>query len=339
MLDIFKGDAFSVFSLTDRINQLPFIPGRAGTVIDWNEGGVSTLSVGVESISGVLRLIDPSPRGSPGQTTPKNRRNLRMLRIPHYQIDDAVYADEVQGIRAFGSETVLQTVMGKVDERMSEHVQLEFDPTLEYQRIGALKGIILNADGSTLYNLFTEFDVDPLADVVFDFDAATPSPGAIRTACAEIARSIARAMGGLPYGHLHAFCGDSFYDQLIASEETRETYEFQQAASQLRAPSAFTVLQFAEITFENYRGGIGAEEVTPFIATDECQIFPVGVPGLFRTLYAPADYIETVNTIGLPRYSKQYPMDNGKGIHMEMQTNALSYCTRPRVLVKGKANT
>jgi hypothetical protein len=57
---------------------------------------------------------------------------------------------------------------------------------------------------------------------------------------------------------------------------------------------------------------------------------------LFRTVYAPADYIETVNTIGLPRYAKQYPMPNDKGISLEMQMNALNYCTRPRVLIKGK---
>jgi hypothetical protein len=33
--------------------------------------------------------------------------------------------------------------------------------------------------------------------------------------------------------------------------------------------------------------------------------FPVGVPGLFRQYNAPADFVETANTIGLPRYAKQ----------------------------------
>jgi len=32
------------------------------------------------------------------------------------------------------------------------------------------------------------------------------------------------------------------------------------------------------------------------------------VPGLFRTVYAPADYIETVNTQGQRLYGKQYEM-------------------------------
>ena len=36
----------------------------------------------------------------------------------------------------------------------------DLDATLEFLRIGALKGIILDADGSTvIFNLFTEFGV------------------------------------------------------------------------------------------------------------------------------------------------------------------------------------
>jgi hypothetical protein len=29
-------------------------------------------------------------------------------------------------------------------------------------------------------------------------------------------------------------------------------------------------------------------------------------------------------------------MHNGKGVHLEVQMNGLSYCTRPKVLVQGK---
>lgn len=39
----------------------------------------------------------------------------------------------------------------------------------------------------------------------------------------------------------------------------------------------------------------------------------MGAPGLFITRFAPADYMETVNTPGLPRYMKQIVQRNGKG--------------------------
>ena len=50
------------------------------------------------------------------------------------------------------------------------------------------------------------------------------------------------------------------------------------------------------------------------------------------TRFGPADYEETVNTIGLPRYAKQWPMENGKGRSLEVQTNALCMCTQPAAL-------
>ena len=96
--------------------------------------------------------------------------------------------------------------------------------------------------------------------------------------------------------------------------------------------TVYGVFEFGGIIFENYRGGIGA---TPFIGANDCHFFPVGVPGLWRTIYGPADYEETVNTVGLPRYAKQWPSPNGKGRSLESQMNAINYCTRPKVLMKG----
>ena len=43
--------------------------------------------------------------------------------------------------------------------------------------------------------------------------------------------------------------------------------------------------------------------------------------------------VPTVNTLGLPRYAKAIPSDNNKSV--EMQTNPLSLCLRPRALIKG----
>jgi hypothetical protein len=341
MLQIFKGDAFSVISLTDSINKIPFVPGRAGVLVPWVETGVTTTSVMIEEVDGVLSLIDPTPRGGPGTTVAKTRRVARAISIPHYQIDDAIYADEVQGVRAFGSETQLQTVQGQLNRRQTEHVQLRLDPTLEFQRVGALKGIILNGNGSTLYNLFNEFGVTQEAEVAFDLSASSPASGALRAKCAEVVRIIADNLGGIPFVGIHAFCGDQFFDKLLAHLEVVNSYKNTSMAAVLREGYVYPnnlkiygAFEFGGIVWENYRGSVGS---TRFIETDKCHIFPIGVPGLFRTVYAPADYIETVNTVGLPRYSRQHEMNNGKGIEFESQMNALNYCTRPKTLIKGKA--
>ena len=340
MLDVFNQDAFGVLSLTDAINKIPFVPGRAGQLIDWAERGVTSTSIMIEEVDGVLKLLNPTPRGGAGETKAKDKRRARSLLIPHYQHDDGVNADEVQGVRAFGSETEVQSVMGLVNQRLADAVQLVLDPTLEFQRLGAVKGLILNADGSTLYNLFTEFGVSQEAEIDFNLDAASPGPGVLRKACAGAVRKLSDNLGGVGYGGVHAFCGDDFFDALLSHPEVIDSYKGTPMAQVLRdgyvypnGNKVYGAFEFGGIVWENYRGKNGAD---PMVAIDKCHIFPVGVPGLFRTVYAPADYIETVNTLGLPRYSKQWPSANGKRVEMESQSNPLSYCTRPKVLLKGK---
>ena len=108
------------------------------------------------------------------------------------------------------------------------------------------------------------------------------------------------------------------------------------AAERLHQPATgnsgvYGSFEFGGITWANYRGGQNVG-----IDTDKCHLFPMGVPGLFRTVYGPADYIETVNTPGQRLYGKQWEMQNGKGVNLEFQMNALHYCTRPRVLIPAK---
>ena len=53
--------------------------------------------------------------------------------------------------------------------------------------------------------------------------------------------------------------------------------------------------------------------------------------------YAPADFVETANTIGLPRYAKQaVDQQFARWVMLHVQSNPLPICTRPRVLIKGK---
>jgi hypothetical protein len=340
ILDVFRQDAFSVMSLTDAINKVPFVPGRAGTLINWNDNGVATTSIMLEEIDGELTLINPTPRGGPGQSVAKKKRTARILNVPHYQIDDAIYAEEVQGVREFGQENQVQTVFNVVNARLVQHVEWRLDPTLEFQRLGALKGIILNGDGSTLYNLFTEFAVSQEAEVDFDLDNATPAAGALRKKCAGVVRTIMNNLAGIPVLGIHAFCGDAFFDDLLSHPEVTASYTGTPMAQVLRDGyvypndmKVYGAFEFGGIVWENYRGAVAG---AAFVNTDKCHIFPVGGAGLYRTISAPADYIETVNTIGLPRYTKQWLMRNDKGVNLEVQANCISYSTRPKSLMLGK---
>jgi hypothetical protein len=331
MLDVFKGDGFGVVSLTDAINKLKFVPGRIGAMGLFQETSISDTYIAIEEQDGVLELVAPTPRGGPGVTVGDNRRTLRNLPVPHFEINDSVMASAVQSVRAWGAETEVETVQGKLAEKFAVHSQ-SLEATQEYARIGAIKGLVTYADASTL-DLFTTFGVTQEAEVDFDLDNANPASGALRKKCATVARLIAGNLGGVPYSGIGAMVGDAFFDDLIAHPEVRETYLGWLAAQELRNGYAYGAFPFGGILWENYRGAVGS---TTFVNTDKAHIFPMGVPALFRTYMSPADYVETANTMGQRLYAKQYEMMNGKGIHLDSQMNALNICTRPKTLIQGR---
>ncbi len=332
VLDIFNDDAFSLASLTDAINKMPYVPGRAGALGIFNEQGVNTLTVQIEEMAGELALVPTTPRGAPPSQTAVMNRTLRTLTVPHLPLADTIKADEVQGVRQFGTGSQLQGMQAVVDQRLQMMAQ-KLDATVEYGRIGAIKGVILDSDGATtIYNLFTEFGVGQQTE---DVVLGTTTTDLIAKA-AEIAGKIEDELGGGTYQRLHAFCGSTFWSRFVGHAAVKDAYRYYQATGQnqnpLREDLRYAGFQFGGITWEQYRGSVGG---VAFVPVAEAFCFPVGVPNLFRTYFAPADYVETVNTIGLPRYAKQYPTDNrNSGVTVEAQSNPLSICTRPRVLIK-----
>jgi len=337
-LDIFNTDPFRVVPLTDAIQSLKYVPGRIGELGLFQETGIPTTTAAIEERGGILVFVPPSPRGGPGMTVDKLKRTLRVVSVPHFQIDDTMMAEEVQGVRAWGNETAVEMLMEKVAERGQIFTQ-SFEATHELARLGAIKGLITYADGTTL-DLRTLFNVSAYPTQFLNLLPGTPTAsGTLRRTVQGIWRLLADELAGLPFTGIRAFCGNQFFDDLIQAPDIRTTYLNWQAAAELRGQygsqnqKVYGSYEFGGIAWENYRGF--GPDGSPLVPTDLCYIIPEGVPGLFRTWYAPADYIETVNTNGQRMYVKQYPMPNDKGINMEFQTNALHACTRPRLLLTG----
>jgi len=321
MANVFSSDAFSVVSLTDAILKAPYKPGRIGMMGLFRERGISTTTAIIEEKDGRLSLLQTSPRGAPPNALGPNSRRARALLVPHIQLESNILADEVQNIRAFGSENQVAGVQAVVNERLVE-MRANVEVTLEYQRIGAIKGLILDADGSTLFDLFTEFGV---SQQTYGFDPAAD----VRAQAVDIARLIEDELGAEPVSGLRAFCGAHFFDRLIAAAPVVTSLQYQESA-QLRGDLR-AGFQYGGITWEEYRGSVGG---VAFIPDGEAYVFPEA-SNIFKTYFAPADFMETVNTPGLPIYAKQVADDElNRWVRLHVQSNPLSINVRPRTVVK-----
>ncbi len=327
MQNPFTNTAFSMTALTNAMNILPINYGRVENLNLFPSRSVRFRHITIEEHNGVLSLL---PTQVPGAPATVGKRKVRTFTIPHIPHDDVVLPEKVQGIRAFGSESELKALADVI----TDHLQLMRNKhaiTLEHLRMGALKGIILDADGSELLNLYNEFEITPKV-VNFALGTATTD---VKRKCLEVLRHIEDNLSGEYMTGIHALVSPEFFDALTSHAKVKEAYERWQEGAALRNDmrSGFT---FCGITFEEYRGQATDPEgtVRRFIEKDTGHCFPVGTASTFTTYFAPADFNETVNTLGQPLYAKQEPRRFDRGTDLHTQSNPLPMCHRPGVLVK-----
>ena len=129
---------------------------------------------------------DLSERGAPLFQSEKQKRRAIPLQTVRLAKADRVTASELQDIRAEGEADQLKEVQDEVTGRL-DILAGDMDLTHENLFLGAVQGILVDADGATvIYNFFTEFSVTQPTEVDFDLDAATPASGALLTLCMGI---------------------------------------------------------------------------------------------------------------------------------------------------------
>lgn len=331
MLNPFETDAFNMVSLTKSINKLPNNYGRLRELNLFPSKGVRTRTVLVEEKNGVLNLLQTLPPGSPGQISGHGKRKVRSFVIPHIPADDVILPEDYQGLRAFGSENEMESLANLINDRL-QTLRNKHAITLEWLRMGALKGLILDADGSTLYNLYTEFGItQKTVDFVLDNDATD-----VLLKCMEVNRHIEDNLMGEVSTGVRCLCSPEFFDALITHPKVEDAFKYHSEAASRLGEDNRKGFRYGGIIFEEYRAqSTDANGATRrFVAEDEAHAFPEGTMDTFETLFAPADFVETANTIGLELYAKQEPRKFGRGIDIHTQSNPLPICYRPGVLVK-----
>ncbi|WP_251044290.1 MULTISPECIES: major capsid protein [unclassified Lysobacter] len=329
----FHNPAFSMSALTTAINLLPNQYGRLDELNLFPVKPVRTRQVTVEERNGVLSLLQTQPVGSPGTVGKRGKRSLRAFNVPHIPHDDVVLPEEVVGVRAFGTESELETVAGV----MADHLQTMRNKhaiTLEHLRMGALKGVILDADGTELANLFDIFNITPKT---FDFQLANKDTD-VRKKCLDLKRYMSQSLLGERMSGIHVLVSTEFFDALTGHQNVKAAYERWQEGAALRDDMRAD-FRMAGVRFEEYTGEASDADGKSrrFIAEGEGHAFPLGTLDTFATYVAPADFNESVNTLGQLLYSKQAPRKFDRGTDLHTQSNPLPMCHRPALLPKLKA--
>lgn len=332
MINPFDASGFGLAEMTESLNLLPNTYGRINRLGLFSDSGVSQTTVLIDIREGVMNLLPSVTRGGPATVANRDSRSLRSLIIPHIPHNDVVTPDDIQGIRAFGSADGSETLARVMDERLTR-LRMKHAQTLEYMRLQALKGVLKDGAGVTLVNFFTEFNV---VKKTVDFVLGTNTTD-VAAKVREVKRHIAKNLNGENMTGVRAIVSPTFWDKFIKHDTVKDAYKFfsDTKGNPLREDMR-EGFSFNGITFEEYDATFTLADgsTEDAFAASAGIAFPEGTSDTFKTHYAPANWMETVNTIGIPMYARQVARQDGTGIDVMSQSNPLPLCRRPKVIVE-----
>ncbi|GAB3647348.1 major capsid protein [Ramlibacter alkalitolerans] len=315
--------AFDADTLTQAFVAAPYQPGMVGNRNLYEPRGIPTTKARVEYREDGLVLVPSSPRGAPGETHTTAKRKMVEFDCAHLLTRSTILAESLQNVRAMGTDA-LKTVEQERDQHLSE-MRGRLGATIEYHWARALAGQVLDADGSVLVDLLAEFGV-----------AQQSHPMALNIAGTNVRRQIVTAkrmseqvLGASVPKSWVCFASAGFMDALTDHPSVEAALAGWSAAREMRDDVRpdfdYANVQFVEA--RNYAGVVPVEDGAAYLV-------PEGIPGLFITRFAPADYADTINQEGQQTYVRAEPLPFNRGVQMEAQMNPVSIVTRPRAVIK-----
>lgn len=332
VMDVFNTPFFTSPMLTGTIERVQYSPQYLGSLGLFDVQPTPSRDIWVARRDSGLVMIPTSPLGAPPRELDPEAHDFVTLRTTRLAKGFTLFAVEVERLIPFGSinTQAVQTVGAEYTRRMAR-LQAERDLTEEFHRLGAIQGVLLDADGTTvIYDFYEEFGIVKPAPVVIDL-ADTTTPVNLRLAFNDFTRSYVRSSGGAitTASRIHALAGDDFYDALITHPGVEKYYA--NTMQQLRDVGAvFESFTWGGITWHNYRGT--DDNTTIAIPADEARVFPVGA-GIFTKAQAPAEFDPWINTMGREVYALNIPdRERGAFTRGEIYAYPLYFCKRPDLL-------
>lgn len=323
---------FECTEMTAAVNKLPARPFYFKRLFEVK--GVKTTTVSLDIKKGRIVLIGDSERNTAPESLAGRgaKREWKHLSCAHLAMSDTLAPEDLQDVRAFGSNEPVSAA--EVYNDKMQQLKDNLSATMEFHRLGAIKGVVLDADDNqtVLHDIFKTFGVTKKTlDVSFP-KAAADDANPILTSILNAKRHVEAAMGGTPFSHIECIIGSDAYDMLTSHVLVRKYFEDWLSRQQDFGDNDYRKRGFTYggLTFVERSDVVAGQTL---VAAKKGHVYPVG-PGIFKQFHAPADWMETVNTMGLEYYARMDEKPKGRGFDLEVQTNPLTLCIYPEALVE-----
>ncbi|HYD26975.1 major capsid protein [Brevundimonas sp.] len=345
--EVLEGASALPFLAADHVASINTIPSTFGQLNAdgmFPAEGLPTAFVEIIIENGVIRALPATPDGRPSSIARHEKSSSIILKIPNVSHEDSVMAVDLRDWLAMArrSRDGEDTLAGFVEKRHRRN-RLKFDMTLEVMKMGALKGLIKDGAGDTLYDLNSIFGVT--RKTVY-FDLANTSTN-VAEKIEEVVAWIEDHLINETANGIEARVSPEFMTALINHASFQkyflQTPEAQALLAVGRSQSANgfsrTFDTRAGLVLREYRARYtpwGADSTVRLIDEGEGHAYPTGTIDVERTYVAPPIDMAELGSVGDTAdliHMTVEPMKHGRGEEWAYQMNALPVWSQPALVV------
>lgn len=331
----------SHFEVQDWTQEMSTIPNQWGTINDLGIFSTESVREHVVVFEEVVKdgnVIVDRIRGERANVGRDYQRKIHTFAIPHFPLDDAIYPQDVQGQRAYGSISEAET-FDAVRMRKMERIRQNHAWTLEFARAQSIvTGTAYAPNGTVSQDWYASF-TGAARPTGVDFLLGT-SGTELLAKVENVVATMQDAYGSLSMTGIVGLCSSQFFSALIAHPSIKQAYQYysstQEPLRQRQAAGGSVV----PLRREFIHGGIRFIEMrdqyngVKLIPNGDAYFVPTGTD-YFKTYFSPANRFGLVNTPGEEVYMFESAAPNGTSYTIETESNHVSALLKPLLVIRG----
>lgn len=324
------------FNLTDLTPQLSLITPTWSLVGDmglYRESGITQDNLTVEVVNDTIQLVGDVRRGARHTVNSDDTRKLIALQVPHFVLDDAIFAAELAGRRAYGSDNSSTEI--EVKARKMASMMKKWDATHEAARVWTItQGAAYAPNGTVAIDFYSEFGVTRKS---VDFLLGTGTTDIVAKNEEVIAHIQDNVLSAGSVTNTKVLASPEWFSKYVNQAGVKEAYKFYSSVQEPQRSrlggntTRFRTFVHAGLDIVEYRGSFNGVRLVP---AGKAYAFPEGVDDMFEFYSAPAQTFDLVNTVGEKAYMWEIRSQRNDQIALESESNFLALCRRPQAIVE-----
>ena len=317
--------------LTPQLNLITPTWSLLGDMGLYRESGITQDNLTVEVVNDTIQLVGDVRRGTRHTVNSDDTRKIIALQVPHFVLDDAIFASELAGRRAYGSDAVSTEV--EVKMRKLESMMRKWDATHEAARVWTItQGAAYAPNGTVAIDFYSEFGVTKKS---VDFVLGTGTTDLTAKNEEVIAHIQDNVNDGGVVSNIKVIASPEWFSKYISHATVKEAYKYYSSTQEpLRTrlgQGRYRTFIHAGLEIIEYRGSFNGTKLVP---AGKAYAFPEGVDDMFEFYSAPAQTFDLVNTIGEKAYMWEQRSQRNDQVILESESNFLALCRRPQAVVE-----